>query len=507
MKRSLFLIIFVIILSAALAACQSEPAPTLSATPQPTVIVDSPTPQPSSTPTVVPTLTFTPTFTRTASPTPTMPPPPELKYVIWAEMDVGNKKLVIDQYISIPNNSSTVIHELILVVPTNLFDNTFHLTNIAWEDGTVIEEHDLYGSRLTIPLPDSLKPGMVLNLWLSYELWLPANNSNAQAGPNPFGYTTRQVNLVDWYPFVPAYQDGKGWLVNDPWAYGEFLVYPIADFDVSITMINLPQPMIIAASAPDTGDGDTHKYNLDDGRNFVWSYSPYYEVFEAEVNGTTILGYVFTPDLVPGESAFNATVDAFRLYSDFYGSYPHPMLSMVEGDFDHGMEYQSLYFLNKGFFASFDGASGSFLVAIAAHETSHQWWYGLVANDQALEPWLDEALSTYSEYLFYEYYYPQDIDGFWWPRRVNPYNPAGWVNNSIYSASGYREYRDAVYLQGAKFLIDLRNIMGNEAFYAFLKDYTATYTNRVATGNDFFKVLSKYLNADIGPLLETYFLR
>jgi hypothetical protein len=507
MKRLTPFISLVIIL----VACQSEPAPTPTVSPPPTVRAPSPTPEPTQAPTatattyVEPTLTFT--ATQTTSPSPTTPPPPELSYVIWAEMDVGNKKLKVDQYVSIPNNSSTIITYLMLMVPTNLFDNTFHLINLAWEDGTPIEGHDFTGSQLTIPLPEPLSPGEAKNLWVSYELWLPPNNSSAQAGPNPFGYTTRQVNLVDWYPFVPPFHDGRGWLVNDPWAYGEFLVYPIADFDITITMVNVPQPMVIAASAADTGEGDTHKYQLDNGRNFVWSYSPYYEIYETEVNGTKILGYVFSPDKVPGEDAFNATVDAFRLYSDLFGPYPHPQMSMVEADFDHGMEYQSLYFLNKGFFASYDGTSGSFLVAIAAHETSHQWWYGLVANDQALEPWLDEALATYSEYLFYEYYYPQDIDGFWWQRRVNPYNPSGWVNNSIYSAAGYNDYRDAVYLQGAKFLIELRTLMGDEAFFTFLKEYTATYTNQVASGNDFFKVLSTYLNADIDPLLDIYFLR
>lgn len=511
MKRKTLLIASILILSvvlvATLAACQVEGPLTRSVTHQPTVESDTPTA--TVEPTDPPTATTEPTqtATQTASPTPTTPPPPELNYAIWAELDYANKKLAVEQIIDIPNNSSTALNEILLIVPPLLFDNTFHLSYIGWDNGQEIEDASEYGAVMTIPLADSLEPGMTRKVRLSYELHLPVNNSSAQAGPNPFGYTTRQINLVDWYPFVPAYRDGQGWLVNDPWAYGEFLVYPVANFEVTITLANSPQAVRIAASAPDNGDDVTHHYILEDGRNFVWSVSPSYEVFETEVNGTTIMGYVFTPDRETGQSAFNATVDAFRLYSDLFGPYPHPMLTMVEADFDHGMEYQGLYFLNKGFFASFDGSSGSFLVAIAAHETSHQWWYGLVANDQANEPWLDEALATYSEYLFYEYYYPQDIDTFWWERRVLPYNPAGWVNTTIYSAQGYREYRDAVYLQGARFLVDLRAAMGDDAFFAFLKDYATTYTDEIATGNDFFRVLSKHLDTDISQLLEIYFMR
>src|SRR5439155_20499406 len=31
------------------------------------------------------------------------------------------------------------------------------------------------------------------------------------------------------------------------------------------------------------------------------------------------------------------------------------------------------------------------------HEVGHQWFYGLVGNDQYRDPWLDEALTNYAE--------------------------------------------------------------------------------------------------------------
>jgi hypothetical protein len=39
---------------------------------------------------------------------------------------------------------------------------------------------------------------------------------------------------------------------------------------------------------------------------------------------------------------------------------------------------------------------------LAAHEVAHQWWFGVVGNDQIDEPWLDEALTQYSTMLYYE---------------------------------------------------------------------------------------------------------
>ena len=37
---------------------------------------------------------------------------------------------------------------------------------------------------------------------------------------------------------------------------------------------------------------------------------------------------------------------------------------------------------------------------VVHHETAHQWFYSLVGNDQALDPWLDEALATWAQAVF-----------------------------------------------------------------------------------------------------------
>ena len=104
------------------------------------------------------------------------------------------------------------------------------------------------------------------------------------------------------------------------------------------------------------------------------------------------------------------------------------------------------------------------LIDIAVHETAHQWWFGSVGNDQALEPWLDEALATYSERLFYEQNYP-DVTA-WQAFRIDAFTPTGWVDTDIYHGVDFRTYANAVYLRGAQFLQALRGRVGDEAFFA-----------------------------------------
>jgi hypothetical protein len=353
-------------------------------------------------------------------------------------------------------------------------------------------------------LPNPLEPSEQISLEISYELNLPSPDSSFYGRPVPFGYTSRQTNLVDWYPFIPPYIDGQGWLSHPAGAFGEHLAYEVADFDVSVRLEDPPENLILAAGAPAANQGNVTHYTLEAARSFAWSASHLYEVSKQQVGDITVMSYVFPSHAAGGQAALDTTAEALKLYSRLFGPYPHQTLSVVEADFLDGMEYDGLYFLSNGFYNLYDGSQGEYLVAIAAHETAHQWFYGLVGNDQALEPWLDEALCTYSERLYYENMAPEALD-WWYAYRVDYYDPRGWVNGSIYNPDGYRAYRDAVYLNGALFLDNLRSQIGDEAFFAFLKDYIGKFTHKIATGDDFFTLLATHTQKDLAPLTDKYF--
>jgi aminopeptidase N len=305
---------------------------------------------------------------------------------------------------------------------------------------------------------------------------------------------------------VPEYREEGGWTVHDPWIFGEYLVYPQADFEVILDVEN--PALVVAASSLAEQDGDRFHYHLEDARNFVFSISPDYVVLEDVVNGTIVYGYVFPPYLVPGRAAFNATLEALALYSDLFGSYLQPSFTMVQADFNHGMEYEGLYFQSRGFFDTYNGTEKSYLITIAVHETAHQWWYGQVANDQAMEPWLDEALCTFSELIYYERLYPQAVD-WWWATRVNFYEPTGVINRSIYDygefVDQYLAYRNATYLQGAKFLNVLRIMLGDKAMISFLGEYADRFDKQIASGEDFFSLLGEYVDVASLVWLGEYF--
>jgi aminopeptidase N len=292
--------------------------------------------------------------------------------------------------------------------------------------------------------------------------------------------------------------------LHKPGYFGEHQVYETADFDVQISLSQPVQDLVIAASAPAGQTAESYDYHLVNARNFAWSASHVYKVNSTTVGDTVVTSYYFPTDAWAAEQALLDTAQALELYSELFSPYPYASLSVVEADFLDGMEFSGLYFLSRGFYNLYDGTPQGYLTAIAAHETAHQWWYSQVGNDQALEPWLDEAMCTYSERIFYENIYP-DLLNWWWAFRVDYYEPSGVIDGVIYDYNSFRSYRDSVYLHGAQFFEELRNTIGDDPFFTFLRDYANRKANQQATAEEFFTILQEHTSKDLSGLRDKYF--
>jgi len=475
----------------------SVPTNTISSTAQSPTKTPAPPPTdlPNSSPTAIPLL---------ASPTHEASSISGTQYRIDAILNYAQHHLSVDQQINYTNHHDVPLNDLLLIVEPSRYPETFTLNEITWQDGTPVEDISRELGLIRIPLDDPLAPGESVRLLISYTLAIPSPSPSYYGKPVPFGYSNRQTNLVDWYPFIPPYQPDHGWLAHRPGAFGEHLVYEAADFEVNIKISDTNPDLVIAASAPGSLVDDWWHYQLRDARNFSWSVSDQYVLSTTTVDSVLVMSYYFPLNAQSGEAVLRTTAESLALYNSLFGAYPRQTLSVVEADFLDGMEYDGLFFLSKGFYNLYSGEPGDYLTAIAAHETAHQWWYRAVGNDQALEPWLDEALSTYSERLFYEMAQPEGLD-WWWTYRINYYEPQGWIDGNIYNPLGYRAYRDAVYLNGAKFIEDLRILIGDEAFFNFLGDYAQEYSEKIVSADDFLAFLSIYSNENLQPLLDQYF--
>jgi Peptidase family M1 domain len=490
-KRIVFVTLIGLIFSLIGVACSPRLMATASIAPtmraSATVTTEPPTPSklPISVPT--PTETATPGSTRT-------------QYKLTAELDYAVRQLVVNESIRYTNRSTDSLEALELMVEGNQNPGEFQLTAATWPDGTSIQGITLVGEKLTLPVPGELNPGQSLELTLAYRLDLPATK-----GVLSFG--SRQVNMAGWYPYVVPYLSGQGWLINVSGAVGEYQVYEPADFDVSFRVINAPAALIVAASAGNDSVIGGYHYLQNNVRNFTLTASTNYTQYSALAGDTLVTAYVFSGDEIAGQASLDTTTQALAIYGNLFGSYTRKTLTVVEADFPDGMEEDGLYFLGSEYFKAYTGEPASYLVALSAHETAHQWWFAMVGNDQAHAPWLDEALATYSESLFYEQEYPDLVD-WWWQTRVQVYSPQGKVDSTIYDFNAFRPYVNAVYLRGATFLEELRKTIGDEAFFAFLRGYFGTIQKSdlaLTDASQFWYILSQYTTADLSGLKSRYF--
>jgi hypothetical protein len=398
-----------------------------------------------------------------------------------------------------------MLPSLVLAVVPNMWPGSFNLT-AASVDGAPVTNYYLQGQKLELGLPSPLAPGTTVTVSLQYSLILPFAEQQDPSVERPriFGYTARQVNLANWYPFIVPYEAGTGWVLHDPWWYGEHLVYEAADFEVNL---KTDPSVVVAASGYPEPDGDSTRYILTAGRAFAISASPEFQVVSAQVGDVSISSYYFPFFENPGKAVLDASAQAVELYSHLYGPYPHKSLAVVMGDFNDGMEYSALYFHSRGIYNLYNGKPDNLVVAVAVHETAHQWWFEQVGNDQALEPWLDEALCAYSERMFYERTHPDLVTWWWgyWPGRVGGSQSLPKIDITVYDGGGFTPYTNTVYLGGARFLEDLRTRIGDEAFFAFLADYVSQMNGKIAKPNDFFAILRQHTSADISDLVTQYF--
>jgi hypothetical protein len=423
------------------------------------------------------------------------PLPDRPLYTLNANLDYAAHSLAVDETIFYPNVTGDTLHELVMAVEPNLWKGSFVLGELLI-NGQVTDAQNLVGDRMVVPLVEPLPPGGYLTLSMQYNLHLPAADIH-----HVFGYYARQLNLVDWYPFIVPYV--SGWLLRPPAVVGEHLTYDVADYDVTVTLANPSKSVTLAAGAPAEENSGSWHYRLKNSRTFVFSAGTDYQTVSATTDGVTITSYYFDKNETPARAVLDATARAVKSFSELFGSYPHQSLSIVESPFFDGMEYDGLFFISRDYYTSYDGTLLNNLIDIAIHETAHQWWFGLVGNDQAMEPWLDEALSTYSEELFYEKSLPHILA--WWVFRVESFSPAGWVDTDIYDGINFRTYANAVYLRGAQFLEALRKKIGDVAFFAFLKDYASQMSWKRATSEDFFRILGTHTSVNILDLVSSYF--
>ncbi|MBN1230758.1 MAG: hypothetical protein JXA19_02705 [Anaerolineales bacterium] len=416
-------------------------------------------------------------------------------YDIQVTLYESEHRIDVVEKVTFQNQSNISQEELPLVVEALHYpESSFEVRSIKESDVKEIN-YRLENSVLWVDLSQSLDTGDWVSLEIQYSLTL---------GPllNIFGFSDRLQCFTNWYPYLPPW-DGE-WLIYSPSLYGEHLSYPSSDYRVEIGFgEGLPVGTLVApARASWSPSGAT--YVLEGARTFSWAVLYNSFALKETVGDIEITVYVPPKYQSEGEDALDYLKEGLEVFQEILGPYPYKSLSLVTLDYFDGMEYDGLFFLGTNYFESYNGTPASYLAMLSVHEAAHNWWFGEVGNNQAMEPWLDEALCISMEWFYYEHKHPELVD-WWWDYRVNGFYPDGKIDVSIYTFYDYEDYRQAVYLQGAKFIRDLRKVMGDEDFFNFLRTYLENYRYQIPTGEDFWRLAEQFSEEDLSGIKDTYF--
>lgn len=451
------------------------------------------------------------------------------QYSIDAELNVEEKTLTAVQEVNYYNNDNVEMKELYFHVYPNAFktketapflfddfDTAYkrgfepgygEIVTVSKKDrnGEKLLKHSLSGEGetiLKIELDSPLKPHDRVNLQIEFMLKIPP------AGER-FGYGDNNFNMGNWYPVAAVYDDKDGWNLDKYYAIGDPFYSDAADYKVSI---KVPENYEIAASGQlieeNKGDGMIRRiYEGKALRDFAFVANSNFVVLEEEVDGVKVMSYYYEGDKIRGEEALEYGVESIKLFSKLYGKYPYPAYSVVQTEFPSGMEYPALIYISDKYYKP--NYSSDPLIITIVHETAHQWFYGIVGNDQIDEAWLDEGFAAYSETVFVERSFGKKTGEDYYMRSIqNSVEEAmssqtidGGVLKSLSEFENWDDYGPTAYDRGAQILNELRKTLGDDTFLKIVRTYVDRYKFKIATTDDFIRVCEEVS----GKNLEDFF--
>ncbi|NUQ94995.1 MAG: M1 family peptidase [Streptomyces sp.] len=382
------------------------------------------------------------------------------------------------------NASSTALSEVYL----RLWDN-YHgtcdampitVTNVT---GGTAGSLSVACTALQITLPTPLAQGQSATIGFDLGITVPS-------GADRFGHDGAFNNIGNALP-VLAVKDGSGWHLDPYTNNGESFYSLAADFKVTL---DHPSTLLVPATGTSTDTPGSSGRTVTTAtaskvRDFAWAAGPFSKISGTSAAGTAINIYsvsgISSSDAQSMLSTAKSAVDA---HAARFGAYPYGELDAVIDNnyWFGGMEY-------PGFVLD--------LVSTTAltHEIGHQWWYGIVGDDEYNSPWLDEAFTDYATDLALG------------KTGTNCWNSVSWASSAekITDSMAYWDahssrYSTVVYGYGKCALHDLRRLLGDTAMTKLLKDYATSHWYGVSTTAEFKAAAQAATSTDLTSFWSTH---
>lgn len=369
---------------------------------------------------------------------------------------------------------------------------------------------------LTVPLTEPLAPGAATQITLDFETRL--KRGEISRAFERLGYVGDVISGGSWYPAISVYEARRGWWVT-PIISGEGdpTYNDIGLYDVRLTLpaelTPITNGVVVDQVEHEDGTVTYHEVTGPVRSHVLVASDRYGEPQTVEVDGVRVQVWPYqeavgrSPDA--DALALQTTAAALTLFNDQLTPYPYPELDVVQHPTFTGLEFSGLIYISEEYWQA-DGLT--LLEDVIVHEVGHQWFYGLVGNNQVESPWLDEGLATFTEILYEREQLGTSplADTI---QAVSDRLDAGMaaaigldatVPLNLPVADYGENYGLVAYYRGAAFLLALEAALGQATVAEALRVYTHEFRYQVATVEDFKTVFETVAEQDLTPLFEAW---
>lgn len=328
------------------------------------------------------------------------------------------------------------------------------VSSLTLPDGTDLKSKETYvqpdddnpydRTVAVYPLPEPIPPGGELAVDVDFTSQLPSIFARTGAAGN-------YVLAGQWYPKIGVFEDAgdrgraePGWSCHQFHAHSEFYA-DFGNYDVTLTLPAEYEGRIGATGVKVSEERSeaevTTRFVQQGVHDFAWTADPDFLVLrdrfdpkgdvpaeqrrrisetlgrsesELALEPVEITLYLQPAHANQSERYFRSAKEAIRGYGLRLGAYPYGTLTLVDPAYgaggSGGMEYPTFITLGTAPLLSippFDEVLFPELVTI--HEFGHQYFQGMIANNEFEESWIDEGINSYYEMVVLEEEYGDTV--------------------------------------------------------------------------------------------------
>ncbi len=362
------------------------------------------------------------------------------------------------------------------------------------------------GFKGSVPEVDAEETGLTTHVVKQISAALRAEREVRRA--RDLNFRSRGVMLLGTSYPVLAVHDGDSWQRKLDPGIGDLIFNEAADYEVHIDAA--PGVAVFTSAETENTSATEAGFAGTSLRDFAILAGRSLHAEQKEIGAITLRS-IFLPEheRIGKRVLLNAS-DALRIFQNKFGPLPLKTISIAEAPLVAGLgstEFAGMDVIASAFYVDFDSAAVRNLPEIireqrpaveqslewsVAHLISHQWWGGVVGNNPAREPVLDESLASWSALLYFRELYGEEKAAVVLEDQLRGvyrlYRTFGGADMDADRPSrDYQntfQYSAVVTAKGALMFVQLQRLLGEEKLLTALRNYFRANQGEIAELDD-----------------------